>query len=285
MTNDLVLRTAPDPARWAKEAEAWLTGYLSRHTQRAYAEAWRAFNAHVARHPWEVEQQDVIGWRDAMKAAGLDDATVCARLTAISSFYRRAIEKGLTDANPTVGVQRPKVTPYGKVHAPALSAVPLAPVSNTRDRALLTLLLLLGLRRAELLGLRRRDVLEHPDGSMSIRYTAKGTATATRVIDQVSAAALRAWLVERGDDLEPDAPVFPITPEGLRYVTMKYMNCAPHQVRHAAANLLIEITGRPRDVQELLGHARLSTTEAYVERLKGDNRAALGALIAARLGL
>ena len=287
MTNDMVLRDAPDPSRWARVAEEWLTGYLSPHTQRAYAGAWKAFLAHAGRHPWEVEKRDVIGWRDAMKAAGLDDATVCLRMTAVSSFYRRAVEDGLADANPAAGVQRPKVKPYDKVHPPTVTRATLdrIPATATRDRAMLTMLLLLGLRRAELLGLRRRDVLEHPDGSMSIRYTAKGTATATRVIDQVSAAALRAWLVERGDDLEPDAPVFPITPEGLRYVTMKYMNCAPHQVRHAAANLLIEITGRPRDVQELLGHARLSTTEAYVERLKGDNRAALGALIAARLGL
>ena len=284
MQNALVVRDAPDPARWAKEAEAWLTGYLSRHTQRAYAEAWRAFNAHVARHPWEVEQQDVIGWRDAMKAAGLDDATVCARLTAISSFYRRAIEKGLTDANPTVGVQRPKVTPYGKVHAPALSAVPLAPVSNTRDRALLMLLLLLGLRRAELLGLRRRDVIEHPDGTMSIRYKPKGKAEDDRDIDPACAAALRAYLVERGD-LEPDAPVFPITADGLRYVTKKYFGCAPHAVRHAAASALYEATGRPRDVQELLGHTRLATTQIYVEALQADNRAALGAILAARFGL
>lgn len=286
MTTDLALRDAPDPSRWARVAEEWLTGYLSPHTRRAYAESWRAFLAHARRHPWEVEKRDVIGWRDAMKAAGLDDATVCLRMTAVSSFYRRAVEDGLADANPAAGVQRPRVRPYDKVHPPTVTRATLDAIPTTahRDRALLTMLLLLGLRRAELLGLRRRDVLERADGSTAIRYTPKGKPTETRDLPREAAAALRAYLVTRGD-LEPDAPVFPITPEGLRYVTMKYMNCAPHAVRHAAAMLVLDATGRPRDVQELLGHARLSTTEAYVERLKGDNRAALGDLIAARLGL
>ena len=284
MTTDLVVRDAPDPSRWARVAEEWLTGYLSPHTRRAYAESWRAFVAHVQRHPWDVEKRDVIGWRDAMKAAGLEDATVCARLTAVSSFFRAAIEKGLTDTNPAAGVQRPRVKPYGKVHPPALSAAPLAGVSNARDRAMLTMLLGLGLRRAELLGLRRRDVMERADGSMSIRYKPKGKAEDDRDIDAASAAALRAWLVERGD-VDPDAPVFDLTPEGLRYVTMKYLGCAPHQVRHFAASELYAATGRPRDVQELLGHSRLATTQIYIDELQADNRAALGAILAARLGL
>ena len=286
MTNDMVLRDAPDPSRWARVAEEWLTGYLSPHTQRAYAGAWKAFLAHAGRHPWEVEKRDVIGWRDAMKAAGLDDATVCLRMTAVSSFYRRAIEQGLTDANPAAGVQRPKVKPYDKVHPPTVTRATLdrIPATATRDRAMLTMLLLLGLRRAELLGLRRRDVIEHPDGTMSIRYKPKGKAEDDRDIDPACAAALRAYLVERGD-LEPDAPVFPITADGLRYVTKKYFGCAPHAVRHAAASALYEATGRPRDVQELLGHTRLATTQIYVEALQADNRAALGAILAARFGL
>lgn len=213
------------------------------------------------------------------------------RLAALSSFYRYARHEGLIERNPAEGVERPPVKAYDKAEAmtegQAKAVLALVPPSARRDRALLALALTTGLRRAELLGLRRRDVLESP--RPAIRYTPKGGAEETRRLPATAWQALRPYLEELGD-VDGDAPIFRLSAQGLRYIVRRYTLAAtghaynPHELRHTAANILHERTGDGRAVQELLGHARRSTTDIYLHKM-ADRRDALGDVIGDALGL
>ena len=295
---DLVTPAALDPVgRWEAAAADWLLGKRSERTRATYADAWAAFLAYVNRPPWAIERAHIIGWRDDLVRQGKADATVAARLAAISSFYRFARREGLTDRNPAEGVERPRVKPYGKTAwltedeaARVLASIPTSSPTSKRDRALLGLALTMGLRRAELLGIRRRDVLDQGDGRPLLRYKPKGKAEETRALPAAAWRALRPYLVERGD-LAADAPIFSLTPEGLRYIVRTYTRRAlgkavnPHSLRHTAASILWTRTGKLSEVQALMGHNRATTTEIYIHALQADDRARLGDVIGDALGL
>ena len=300
----------PDPStRWERAAHDWLLGRRSERTRRAYADAWTAFLAHVARPPWSIERAHVIAYRDALVSQGKSEATICQALAALSSFYRFCQAEGLTDRNPCQGVQRPRVRPYDKARyitgqqaRQVLAVVDTSTPAGRRDRAILALFLTMGLRRAELAALRRGDVTERPDGVAVLTYTPKGKARETREIPATAWRALRVYLADRGE-LGKDAPVFvahdraadyrethPLTAEAIRLLVAKHTTQAtgqalnPHGLRHSAATLLYKMTGDRRAVQELLGHTRASTTDIYLHRLD-DRRAQLGDLLGAELGV
>lgn len=304
MTNALALSNVPAPLaqvgdvaeRWGTAAADWLQARRSARTRDAYATALAAFLAFAGVAPWAVTRAHVIAWRDELEARDKAPATVAQRLAALSSFYRYAQGEGLIDKNPCQGVERPPVKAYDRAEYltgdEARAVLRLTPntARGRRDRALLALALTMGLRRAELLGLRRGDVLERGQG-MAIRYTAKGKAEETRPVPPSAWPALRRYLEDLGD-LPSAAPLFPLSAQGLRYIVRRYTLAAtgravnPHGLRHTAASLLYQRTGKARDVQEVLGHARLTTTEIYVHAvLEADRRADLGDVIGAALGL
>ena len=295
----LAIVGADDPAQaWESVAADWLQGRRSERTRATYTAAWHDFLAHSQRSPWAIQRSDVIAWRDAMTEQRKADATIAQRLAAVSSFYRFARAEGLTDRNPCDGVERPKVKPYDKAawlteeqaRRVLESIRPGSPTAD-RDRALLTLALTMGLRRAELLGIRRGDVVERPDGSAALRYRPKGKSEETRPLPLSAWRALRRHLATM-PDTSPEARVFDLTAEGLRYIVRRYTSAAlgqpisPHGLRHSAASILYKRTGKPADVQAMLGHARITTTEIYVHNaLTDDRRAHLGDIIGDALGL
>ena len=305
------LAAASAPSAWENAAADWLRGKRSERTRQAYADAWRDFLARVAVAPWLVTRADVITYRDGLAAAGLSDATICQRLAALSSFYRFALSEGLAglERNPCQGVERPRVKPYDKSRwidtdaaRRVLGQVDTSTPAGRRDRAILALFLTMGLRRAELAGLRRADISEPPGSLARLTYQPKGKPRETRDIPATGWRALRAYLADRGE-LAPDAPVFvahdhgaarrdptPLTAEAVRLIVAKYTRAAlgqalnPHGLRHSSATMLYRLTGDRRAVQELLGHTRASTTDIYLHRLD-DRRAALGDLLGAELGV
>lgn len=298
MNNEHALTLTDDRAQeWEEAAQEWLQGRRSERTRNTYAAAWLSFRTSCSAAPWAVTRLDVIRWRDAQTAGGLAPASISLRLSAISSFYRYAQGQGLIDTNPAAGVERPKVKPYAgaKFLTQEEAERVLATIPNTqrgrRDRALLTLALTMGLRRAELLGIRRRDILERRDGGADLRYTPKGGETQTRELPLKAWRVLRRYLDDLGD-VAQDTRLFPLTPDGLRYIVANYTRQAlgeavnVHALRHTAGSILYNQTGKGKDVQELLGHSRMTTTERYVHNLlQGDRRGTLGDIIGDALGL
>lgn len=305
------LAVAPDNdrARWAALAEDWIATRKSDRTRRAYAYALARFFADVDAAPWQVTRADVARYGASLRAAGRSDATIAARLAAVSAFYQHARAEGLTDRNPAEGVPRPSVEPYGHAApltrdqaAAVLRGPDRATVAGRRDYAMLLLQFTTGIRRAELVNIRRGDLTTTPAGDWLLTYRPKGGDQVTRPLPRRAVPALQAVLADRGE-LTADDPLFvaadrgaarrvgrALTAEAWRGIVTKYTAGAlgfrvhPHALRHTVASLAWEKTHDLKEVQALLGHKHATTTQRYITRLE-DNRAALGDDLAALLGV
>lgn len=295
--------------RWQDLGDDWLATRRTDRTRRTYAEALTAFFGHIGKAPWAVTRADVASWAEGLRLAGLADATIANRLAALSAFYQHAQAEGLAERNPVAGVPRPRVEPYG--HAVALSRDQAARVLSSisretpagrRDYAMMLLQLTTGLRRAELVNVLAGDLVETPAGAVVLTYRPKGGDQVTRELPRAALAPLREYLADRGP-LAPADPVFvahdhgsprrqprPLTAEAWRLIVAKYTRAAlgrsihPHALRHTAATLAWERTRDLKQVQGLLGHKHVTTTQRYIDHVE-DARARLGDDLAALLGV
>ena len=299
-----------DPAsRWEAAAADWLATRKSDRTRRTYAAALRRFLVTAGCEPWEVTRAHVARYALELQAAGLRDATRAAYLAGVSAFYHHAKTLGIIDRNPAEGVPRPTVEPYGRAVALTrhqLDAVLKHPnratVDGRRDYAMLVLETTTGLRRAELVNIRRQDLTETPAGDIVLTYRPKGGDQETRPLPRVAVSALREYLTDRGP-LEGSDPVFvahdrgahtrqarPLTAEAWRNIVTKYTRAAlgfrvhPHALRHSVGTELWKHTHDLKKVQRMLGHKHVTTTQRYIDHVE-DDRARLGDELAALFGV
>jgi integrase/recombinase XerC len=210
---------------------------------------------------------------------GLSGRSIARGLSAARALYRYLVREQLATHNPFTGIAAPK---SGKRLPKALSAdqaarlmeVPDSEHLDVRDRALLELLYSSGLRLSELVGL-NLDSLDLADGTVTV--TGKGAKTRIVPVGRKARAALSAWLTLRQAQAAPAEPALFLGRNGRRLgaraVQMRLKQRAlrqglgvsvhPHMLRHSFASHLLESSGDLRAVQELLGHADLSTTQVY----------------------
>jgi integrase/recombinase XerC len=235
------------------------------------------------------------GWLADAHAAGVARATLARRAAAARSFTRWARRRGLLPDDPGVRLAAPParaplptVLDQGQVGAVLGAAVAGAAHDNPlllRDLLVLELLYATGIRVAELCGLDLSDV-DH--GRRTMRVLGKGARERAVVFGVPAEHALRRWTA-----LGRPALVRPGTPPALllgarggrldprvaRSIVHRAVSAVPdvpdvgpHGLRHAAATHMLDGGADLRYVQELLGHAKLSTTQLYthvtVERLK-----------------
>ena len=160
--------------------------------------------------------------------------------------------------------------------------------SGRRDLALLLVAIQTGLRVSELTGLRCGDVSLRTGAH--VRCTGKGRKSRCTPLRPQVVTVLKAWLDERGAD--PTDPLFPnrrrgtLSPDGVQFILTKHVVAAvqkcpslkektvtPHVLRHTFATLLLERGTDVRIVQELLGYAKLETTQVYLHLM---NRPGVG---------
>lgn len=207
---------------------------------------------------------------------GCAPKTLQRRLSACRSFYGWLLRHGRIAANPVAGVRAPKAPRklpqvLDPDEARMLVETPVDAPLGLRDRALLELFYSSGLRLSELCGLYWSQV-DLDDALVSVH--GKGRRERTVPVGSHARAALAEWRASTG--AKGDAPVFPgrggapITPRavqlrvrqlGLRQGLFKQVH--PHMLRHSFASHILESSGDLRGVQELLGHADLSTTQIY----------------------
>jgi len=229
---------------------------------------WRGLDTAAAR-----------GFAAQLHRHGLNGRSIARMLSAARSFYRYLIREGSAGASPFAGVSAPKA---GKRLPKALSVeqaarlmdIPAGDALGTRDRAMLELFYSSGLRLAELVALDVRD-LDLRDGSVTV--TGKGAKTRIVPVGARARAALHAWLKERGTLARPGEAALFLGRNGRRLgrgaVGQRLKRWAvhqgldvpvhPHMLRHSFASHVLESSGDLRAVQELLGHANLSTTQVY----------------------
>lgn len=262
------------------------------NTVAAYRRDLRLYLADLARKgiddPSAVGESDVGAFIESLRAGEYapgkhySAATVARVLAAVRGFHRYLVREEVTKLDPAwmIGSPRtpralPKALEQDEVEA-LLAAVPEEGMPGIRDRALLETLYAAGLRISELTGL---DVDDVDLDERTVRCLGKGSKERIVPIGRPATEALRAYLTNGRPTLvrgRSEAALFVnargrrLTRQGCWKLLKKYAERAdlrrrisPHTLRHSFASHLIEHGADVRDVQELLGHASVSTTAVY----------------------
>lgn len=229
---------------------------------------------------WEaITVQQVRAFVAKRHRDGLSGRSLQRTLSTLRGFFNYLVREGCNGHNPVQLVRAPK-GPRKLPHAldvdQLMQLLDKTPQTDleTRDQAMLELLYSSGLRLAELVSLRLGD-LDLADASM--RVVGKGSKTRLVPIGHCARQALRQWLKLRPTLARPDEDAVFISRRGgaltPRAVQQRLARWAllyqadsrlhPHMLRHSFASHLLESSGDLRAVQELLGHADISTTQVY----------------------
>jgi len=228
----------------------------------------------------EIKSKNIRQFISQLHRQGLAGRSIQRALSAVRSFYRFLIREGLTENNPALAVQAPKTEKRLPSTLDVDQMKSLLEHTNQdtfiacRDRAIMELFYSSGLRLAELAALNLRDV----DFADSLVYvTGKGNKSRVVPIGNQAITSLKNWLTKR-DELDViEQPAIFITQQGRRLGVRSIQKrlsywgkkqgisdqVHPHRLRHAFASHMLEASGDLRAVQELLGHADISTTQIY----------------------
>jgi integrase/recombinase XerC len=237
----------------------------------------------------EVQPMHVRRWAAALRERQLSARSIAIHLSAWRGLYRWWGREGVVRLNPVEGVRAPKAP---KPLPKALSveqAVALASfepgqgdaVLHARDHCMVELLYGSGLRVAELVGLDQRagaaaaGWIDAADASAQV--LGKGSKRRAVPVGAAALAALRAWLSVRGQIAAAEEPALFVSRRGTRLTASQVRSrlkslavqaglpthVHPHMLRHSFASHLLQSSGDLRAVQELLGHANISTTQVY----------------------
>lgn len=274
---------------------------LSENTRLAYGrdleEFARFMEARGRRRAGEVGHDDLAEWLLAGRRSGLSAASLAQRLVSVRVFFRHLADDGRLDRNAAATMDSPKLWQHlpevlGVEEVGRLLAAPDASTeTGRRDRAVLELFYACGLRASELAGLTLDDLL-FDDGV--VRCVGKGYKERRVPFAARAVEAVLAWVkggraewaaAGRKKGRAPTRLLFPSKRGGaMRRETVwrivKESAAAagiqkriyPHLLRHSFASHLLANGASLRTIQEMLGHADLSTTQIYthveVERLK-----------------
>lgn len=256
---------------------------LSQHTSSNYARELLALVNYCDRQKitqWNgVDGQHVRMFAARSHAAGLAPRSVQRRLSASRSFFRFLMREGILTVNPATDIRAPKA-PRRLPHTLDSDQIgrlldltadePLA----VRDLALMELFYSSGLRLAELVALDQGDIDLR---DKTARVTGKGRKTRLVPVGRKAVAALQAWQKERGSMAKLDEAAIFVGRNGRRLGQRAVqrrvalwarrqglkVKVHPHLLRHSFATHLLESSQDLRGVQELLGHADISTTQVY----------------------
>jgi integrase/recombinase XerD len=270
---------------------------LSRNTVQAYRRDLEQFTAYLNRIALPLDQVDresVARFIRHLKEGGLSDASIARKLSALKMFSRFLCSEKVIEADFTEFLESRK-TPLRLPEPLSIARVrrllDMPGRGTIRDRAILELLYACGLRVSELVSLRVGDVdLEQ----RRVRCLGKGEKERLIPLGASACRWIAAHLAERrrrGDRLDRAAPLFggrasgALTRQSVWRMVKAYARHAgitqrvtPHTLRHSFATHLLGGGADLRVIQELLGHARLSTTQRYTHvdtsRLKRIYRAA-----------
>ncbi len=256
---------------------------LSPHTASNYARDLRALADFAERGNlagWKtLDSQHVRVFAAKSHAGGLNPRSVQRRLSAVRGFFNYLLRERVVTSNPAVDVRAPKAAKRlpGTLDIDQITQLLDIPPENdlaVRDRAIMELFYSSGLRLDELVNLEQGQ-LDLAD--RTVRVMGKGRKQRIVPVGRKADEALRAWLKVRGGLASPDETAVFVGRNGARLkhraVQLRIAYWArrkglpahvhPHLFRHSFATHLLESSKDLRGVQELLGHADISTTQIY----------------------
>jgi integrase/recombinase XerC len=281
--------------------------YTVRNYSQALAEfaRWHQEERHSPPVWTALERDDFRAYLRCLGRKGLSRAATHLRFSALRTFYRFLVRRGLAASSPIKNLTLPK---QGKrlpqfLTVPQMLALldtPLQPLTRAtprpgagrpvaaaacyRDLALLETIYSCGLRLSEICQLRAQDI---DWKEQLVRVRGKGRKERLLPIGATALAAIRQYWDQLAAAPGLDAPVFlpttnavkPLSPRLVQTRFKRYLGLAgldphltPHKLRHSYATHMLDAGADLRSVQELLGHAHLATTQIYThlttERLK-----------------
>jgi site-specific recombinase XerD len=274
----------PEQATWASALagfDGWLRARgMGEKTLRAYGvdlaqlAEWAAGRG---LEPPALTHRDLRRFAAVLGERGAAKSTVARKLAAIRTFYRHLLERGEIDANPADLVSSPKKDAYlPHVLKPAevaelLERIPASSPLDVRDRAMFELAYAAGLRAEELVNL---DLESADPDAEEVRVEGKGGRTRVVPAGEHAWRALDRYLARARPALDAgESGALFLSKSGRRLSTSdvrrrlklqaRRVGISPHTLRHSFATHLLEGGADLRTIQELLGHASITTTQTY----------------------
>jgi len=275
-------------ASWLDHCRA--LGGAAENTVKAYQSDVLGFLAFMTQHHGaaqglgplsKITVSDMRAWMASERTRGVGARSLARQLSAVKTFYRWLSEREGVEPTAVLSTRSPKFTkklPRPLAEDAATAMIDTVEMQATdpwvaaRDSAVVTLLYGCGLRISEALSLTGADV----PLPQVMRITGKGGKE--RIVPVIDAAreAVASYLRLCPHPMEPNAPLFrgarggPLNPRAIQKVMERSRmqlglpaTATPHAMRHSFATHLLTAGGDLRAIQELLGHASLSTTQAY----------------------
>ncbi|MBI1911921.1 MAG: tyrosine recombinase XerC [Deltaproteobacteria bacterium] len=215
---------------------------------------------------------------------GCKKASVARKISSIRSLFRYLVKKGIVKMNPAELVPTPRIDKFLPTVLTAEEAKNLVEApkkiksrSTLRDLAVLETLYSAGIRLSELIGIRLKDL---DLGAGTIRVLGKGSKERIAYLGEYAASSIKAYLDNERDGAAfiGEAPLFAgrkgkrLSPRTVQRIVQKYTAVSgidkaptPHALRHTFATHLLDAGVDLRSIQEMLGHAKLSTTQRYTK--------------------
>jgi integrase/recombinase XerC len=270
---------------------------VSQHTLRNYSSDLEQFRDHllakgkVSDIPVsEIDHLTIREWMSELHGESKKKTSIARKLASLRTFFQFLVREGVQENNPAKLVATPKVERKLPTHLSMEDAVRFieTPDLNTdlgrRDRAILEFLYATGMRVGELVGLNLKDI---DFREKLVRVTGKRKKQRILPFGEPALQALmfylnetRAAFLNNCPPSERDDQTVFLNYQGTRITTRsvgrmvdKYIkicteinrDISPHSLRHSFATHLLDSGADLRDIQELLGHARLSTTQIYTQ--------------------
>jgi integrase/recombinase XerC len=256
----------------------------SPHTVRAYGDDLAQFRDYLERalgraaRPAEVDHLLIRGFLADLHQRGLKKVSAARKLASLRTFFRFLCREGVLDTNPARALLSPRLerripAVLDEREVDAILAVPGDADAAVRARAILEMLYATGIRCSELVGLDLPDV---DLGARMVRVLGKGRKERVVLFGSRAQSALKAYLEvrqkarPRHDALFLNARGGRLTDRSVRTLVTGRMSAvalvrriSPHTLRHSFATHLLARGADLRAIQELLGHASLSTTQRY----------------------
>jgi len=258
---------------------------LSENSIRSYRTDLREFAAAMTTTPPErVSASDVVKFFGHLVSRGRKPATLARKLSALKHFFEYLREQGRIQENPARGYRAPRLARYHPEHLSVkeveqiIEATDHDPDFALRDRAIVELAYGCGLRISELLKVKSSDI---EFGAGFVRVVGKGDKQRLVPLGQYAKEAVEKYLDYTGPQralAKSDSTLFlgrcghPLSRVGLWKIIKRLVKRAgilkavtPHTFRHSFATHLLAGGADLRTVQEMLGHADISTTEIYTQ--------------------
>lgn len=260
-----------------------------------YREAFARLQAFAQAQPVSLratQVHHVRRWAAQLHSQGLGSRSIALVLSAWRGFFRWLGHEGVVPLNPVDGVRAPKAAKPLPKALPVDQAVALAepredddtdPALAARDQCIVELLYGCGLRVGELVGLDVRASGEAAGwidaAEAEAQVLGKGRKRRSVPVGGPALQALAQWLALRGSLADPGEPALFVSRRGTRLTDSQVRSrlkrralqaglpthVHPHMLRHSFASHLLQSSGDLRAVQELLGHANISTTQVYTK--------------------